>query len=376
MNKLYLIIAVALLISCVPEKEYKPILSYANTPEGNFEAFWNGIDQNYVFFNQDSTDWDKIYRFYKPMVNSKTTPEQLFYIFGNMMRPLIDHHKELRADGLGNINVISYGYTQTHRIDTNLIFVSLSYLDNNDRMYLYGSAGNEDQIEMAIGKIKNHNILYWKVDFYGDALVNSTNRAAQIQNFDNYLRTSYQSVNGLILDLRYNGGGDAREFASITSRFISSDYQWGYSQIRLQADRHTMSPMIPETVKANSTSFVNKKVVVLVNRYSFSAPEVTTMALGSLPNVTVIGDTTGGATGPYIPQLDDTDALKEYTFGYYLPNKWYVQLAQKVTYDINKTNYEGRGYPPDIRVVTDKTLLDNNIDNQLEAAISVINSGK
>src|SRR5271154_5957134 len=37
--------------------------NYSNT----FEAFWNGMNTNYVFWDVDPTDWNQMYNTYKPL---------------------------------------------------------------------------------------------------------------------------------------------------------------------------------------------------------------------------------------------------------------------------------------------------------------------
>ncbi len=32
-----------------------------------FESFWNGMNNNYVFWSIDTTNWDNMYKIYKPV---------------------------------------------------------------------------------------------------------------------------------------------------------------------------------------------------------------------------------------------------------------------------------------------------------------------
>jgi carboxyl-terminal processing protease len=63
--------------------------------------------------------------------------------------------------------------------------------------------------------------------------------------------------------------------------------------------------------------YINKPIVVLTDRFTISAGERATMAFKTLPNVTVLGDTTNGAHGTMI--------------GRELANGWFYSLVpQKV----------------------------------------------
>src|ERR1700755_2548287 len=37
-----------------------------------FQAFWNGMNTNYVFWGIDTTNWDQMYTKYKPMFDKLT----------------------------------------------------------------------------------------------------------------------------------------------------------------------------------------------------------------------------------------------------------------------------------------------------------------
>ena len=62
-----------------------------------FESYWNGMNYSYAFWDFDPTDWDAVYREYKPRFkdlefgNSEdsTTVKELFE---GMTENLIDHH--------------------------------------------------------------------------------------------------------------------------------------------------------------------------------------------------------------------------------------------------------------------------------------------
>ena len=62
-----------------------------------FESYWNGMNYSYAFWDIDPTDWDAVYREYKPRFkdlefknseDSATVKE----LFEGMTENLIDHH--------------------------------------------------------------------------------------------------------------------------------------------------------------------------------------------------------------------------------------------------------------------------------------------
>lgn len=366
-TKISIVWLILLLLAC-KEVEYIKPTAYNNTPEGNFDAYWNGIDQNYVFFEYDKVDWDKMYQQYKPLVNSSTSKKQLFDIFAKMMTPLIDGHKKITTNdkNIGDFSAFSTDYLKKYP------FISpypenINYLDPKFIFSLKGkqsdSSTPEDEIIISIIKANNKTILYVWVLFFGDALQNLQNK----NDFNQILEISQNSANnaGMVLDVRGNGGGQASAFYNLIGRFIKNEYTWGFSQIRLQRDRYAMSPLINENIKPQITVAFSKPVVVLSDRYSFSAAELTTMALKNLPNAVSIGDTTGGATGP----LSD---VNNYTGSFLLPNGWKIQLAQRVTLDANKNIFENTGVPPNIVVKQNADAKKNGKDVVLEYAIKYL----
>ena len=66
-------------------------------PERNFEALWRTFHNRYPFFELRNVDWKTQYDIYRPKVTPRTTDDQLFNIFCQMLDPLDDGHVELKA---------------------------------------------------------------------------------------------------------------------------------------------------------------------------------------------------------------------------------------------------------------------------------------
>ena len=72
--------------ACVREEEMD------NTPQGNFEALWQMIDERYCFFDykrqEYGLDWDEVYARYAPMITPDMPSKGLFEVLGNMLAEL------------------------------------------------------------------------------------------------------------------------------------------------------------------------------------------------------------------------------------------------------------------------------------------------
>ena len=66
-------------------------------PEKNFEFLWKTFHNRYPFFDLRNVDWKKQYETYRPKVTNKTSDDELFDIFCQMLGPLNDGHVELIA---------------------------------------------------------------------------------------------------------------------------------------------------------------------------------------------------------------------------------------------------------------------------------------
>ena len=106
---------------------------------------------------------------------------------------------------------------------------------------------------------------------------------------------------------------------------------------------------------AKGRQHYNKPIVVLFNRGSFSATNNFVSIMKQLPNVTIIGDTTGGGCGlPFTSEL---------------PNGWSVRFSAAVIRDA-EGNITEFGVAPDIKVdMTEADRLSGH-DTILDTAIS------
>ena len=103
----------------------------------------------------------------------------------------------------------------------------------------------------------------------------------------------------------------------------------------------------------------NNPVVVLTSGFSASATEIFSLAMRSLPHVTLVGE-------PTIGEL--SDVLEKP-----LPNGWQVELANEVYTDAGGFSYEVTGVPPHIDVPAfGKTERDIGQDSAINAALTLL----
>lgn len=344
-------------------------------PERNFEMFWNDLNNGYPYFAEDGVDWKARYVTYRPLVNSKTTAKQLFDTFGKMLKGFSDGHLEVEYQGDYVMNEkTGPNYVQLVRADQSGAQVSsvdplYYYIDHYQEIckgYIQESSYTEikasngvdpgsNELVCFYGILKNQNILY----------VNITSFLTEY-NFQSLLKNIFAanpSVQGLVLDLRMNGGGNLGTMWDAMSVFVpnGTEMKYGYNKEKVGPLPENFGPEKVFVVQGKGVAF-SKGIVVLANRGTVSAAEHATMAIRQAkqynPKIKIVGDYTFGATSFIVQRT--------------LPIGIHYTLVNSKTYDINRTVIERTGVKPDVTYYLTQSAIQANVDEQLEKGISVI----
>jgi carboxyl-terminal processing protease len=137
---------------------------------------------------------------------------------------------------------------------------------------------------------------------------------------------THEGVDGLVLDLRDNGGGLFSEGIDVASVFIDDGKIVTYRS-RSEDDR---------VYSAEGRAFADLPLVVLVNEGTASASEIVAGALQDSDRAILVGERTyGKGSVQEIFPLSDASALKLTTGAYFTPRG---------------RNITGRGLDPDVQV--------------------------
>lgn len=334
MRKLVVAITYLILTSACEKAIFKK-KGESNKAVDNFDYLWNQVDMRYAYFDYKKVNWDNVYATYRPKVYEGMSEDSLFNTMGAMLNELKDGHVNL----ISPFNISRYDF------------------------WLQGPANIDDRviIENYIGSDRvstgpfTHNFLRDKE--IGYIRFRSFSGIDDVQL--DYILDRYKDTKGLIFDIRQNGGGIVNDVYMIISRFIT-DSTYVYQSIGKIGPGHNEFGQPEKSILGPSASSIKylKKVIVLTDRGSYSSGSFFTLIAKAIPNMTVIGDTTGGGLG--LPN------------GGQLPNGWTYRCSITQTLDIDGDNYEN-GIPPDKLVLVDKTRLVQGIDDVLEAAMKEIN---
>ena len=316
------------------------IVSDQNAPDNPvnvFEYLWNKVDTQYAFFDIKGIDWDSIHEIYRPMVYDEMTDDSLFNVCAAMINTLKDGHTNLWCSfNVSHSDSLFYLMMEGSQLDANV--VAANYLTP------YG---------YTTGSFKHNFIRNGEVAYIRYSSFSSDISDADLQ----FVMDRYKDCKGLIIDLRDNGGGSTANLNKLLSIFDNHGQELFKSQIKSGPGHDEFTDF--RTVYAADSSFLGKDkpytkpVAVLVDRGSYSATSFFSVATQAYDNIKLYGDYTGGGLG--MPN------------GGSLPNGWTYRFSITRTIALDGGNYEN-GVPPDVRILLDRNLTAQGIDNIIEAA--------
>ena len=307
-------------------------------PYENFDYLWTQADEKYSFFDVKGVDWDQVYTDYRALLYDGMSDDSLFRVLGGMLTHLRDDHTNLSSD----FNISYYGIRNRTPDNYDPRIVQDNYLPLDH--YVSGPFIHDF--------INGTNIGYIRFSAF-TGTVDDTNL--------NFMLERYKDTDGLIFDIRENGGGAVTDVFNILSRFIDTKTHTYNSRIKTGPGHNDFSPWEEVEVEpSDEIRYTDHPVVFLIDRGTFSAGSYTTVQTKAISNIVLMGDTTGGGLG--LPN------------GGQLPNGWKYRFS--VTQSAPVSDPENpmweQGIPPDIQVSLDRSDL--TTDEIIEAAIANINS--
>lgn len=321
-----------LLFVCGGCEKLLDLKSVKSSPVLVFEEAWKVMDQQYALFAVKGVDWDSAYQTYRKQVTADMTDAALFKVIDNMLETLKDGHVSL----ISVSDTATYdGFFTLYSTNFNYENVANNYLKNDFKV-----------IGPVIYKVENNVGYIYYGSFKNDITEAETDR----------LMNEMNSTKGIIFDVRNNNGGKSANGEKIFRRFLGGRKLLKYEQIKSGTGHDDFLEPEPFFLSPSGSNF-SKPVCVLTNRACFSTCNDFVLYMSLLPNVTIVGDQTGGGGG--------------FPNDYVLMNGWKLRYTATKTLDNNKQAVEN-GILPAINIGI--TLLDESAgkDPILEKAYTLL----
>jgi len=156
------------------------------------------------------------------------------------------------------------------------------------------------------------------------------------------LKLKTENISGLIIDLRYNGGGSMSEAIGLAGIFINEGPVAVYT-------RQSGKPVLLRDM--NRGTIYDGPLVVLINSYSASASEFLAAALQDYNRALIVGSTSfGKGTAQNILPLDSIPPRSE------KEGLGFVKITGGKFYRVKTISHQGKGIVPDVRIpdITEK----------------------
>lgn len=339
-HNILLVLTIVTIVSCDDMLLYD---EPANTPVSNFDHLWNDFDKLYGGFIIKNINWDSAYDVYRPTITENSTDEELYNALTGMLGVLNDNHVFLLPDASTHLKSFNSGIIG--RLEKFSDFKK-SVVINNYLMEI-----KKDTEHFSYGKLTD-DIGYIHMNIFDESEKYYEKEFNEI--FD-YLK----DTKGLIFDIRNHEGGTDQLSMYVAGRFSTKTKKIFNFRIRNGASHNDFTETYWYSVKPEGKSQYTKKTVLLTHRFCISAAETFTIAMASLNNVTIVGDTTSGAFSDYVRRE--------------LPNGWGYGISVGEWRDSEGKSFEGIGFPPDITVQNDSADVANGIDKVLETAMQLFN---
>lgn len=208
-----------------------------------------------------------------------------------------------------------------------------------DEVKLENSAASSDVIEV---QRDGHNyrmgvitipLFYMDMAAFARRDPNYRSVTRDVQNLIKELRQQEGGIDGLVIDLRRNGGGSLDEAQRLTDLFIDPGpvVQW----------RHRKSP-VPQRGKARTAAWYDGPMVVLIGRLTASASEIFAGAIQDYGRGLIVGAQSFG---------------KGTVQGIYPLEQGQIKMTQSKFYRVTGDSTQRHGVTPDIAL---PSLLDDN----------------
>lgn len=301
------------------------------TPAQNkkaIEALKQAIDRDYAYRDLKHVDWAKEIAEREQSLENAKTANEFARLTAHLLRLAEDAHVSVEQ---GQVRIFTRANSASPNFNVQSLMQAVPGWTEQPSGIVTG------RFERAAGPVGY--ILF------------SECSAQQADGFDAAL-DQMKDTRGLIIDARFNGGGDERAAQKIAGRFVEKPAV--YSKDRIRESGQWKGPFDRVVEPRHDATRYARPVVVLIGPKIVSSAESFVLMMRYGAQATLIGQTTGGSSGRPIPHA--------------LGNGVTVYLSSWEDHLPDGTLLQGHGVRPDTTLdVTPRDLM--NSDPILEAAL-------
>lgn len=296
-----------------------------------FDTVWSAFDREYAMFGiKAGVNWQTLRDTWRPRAQTATNSYAVAVALAGLVEPLQDLHVWVKAGDE---------------------FVPIAArnrpLNGNWRACL---ARWQKAVDSKVGVVHARND-----DGVGYVAIHQLGKKELVAAFDQAL-DALADCHALIIDLRFNGGGDETLARQIAGRFLAETSLYSSSRFRNGKRHDDLGPPQPRRCEPRGPWRYQSPVVVLQGQRTMSSAESFALMLAQAPNVTTMGDRTAGSSGN--PRQVQTDIGVV------------VNLPRWLDLDPKGKPIEDVGIPPQVRVDANEQDFTPTHDPVLEAALA------
>jgi carboxyl-terminal processing protease len=318
----------------------------------NFEVFANTMGEHFAYFDLNKKNWDSLYVAQKSKLNSNSTATNLYAVLNETLKLTRDNHGQvepigdvIEKPGLVNTknesgeDLKEYGDFEIAQI------VAENFLDkdltHDSKMIKWGLANkNIGYVQIKamwlFADIKLSDSLIEKegwVNAYASEMTKMNEseyislEVAGVRRVMDRVMSDLFETDAIILDVRFNGGGQDAVSLEILRRFNDQKEKVVTQKAKFET---SFTPEQAIILDSDTRPYI-KPVFVLTSRQSASATDLFAMATLPMENVKRIGSRTNGAISTALERR--------------LPNGWSFSISNEIYFDNNGVCYENIGVP-------------------------------
>lgn len=332
----------------------------AKDPLYNFDVFSKTVEEHYAFLELNKINWAKLYAEQRGKLSQRSTDAELYLLLEETLEKLNDQHGFLEAttavdEAVDKIldqeeenseaeDLPEYGdfqvaemvakhYLQEEMTEDSWL-VSWGKMKDNigfiqlKSMWLHGDLDIPKALIEDLGYVDAYVETFHKM-YEGDYV---QKEVAGIRKTMSKVMQDLSEVEAMIIDVRFNGGGQDAVSIEILNNFVAHPIQFA---IQKQVYKNNFTTNLPLLIPGRKDAFT-KPVYVLTSPQTGSAAETFALASMSMKNGKRIGAPSTGATSTALEKK--------------LPNDWDFAISNEVLTDLQGNCYENIGVPVDFNL--------------------------